>query len=211
MHWTIKLSFVIVIFSVLIGIFFYPSMPDVMVTHWGVAGQPNGYMSKFWGLFMVPLVSIIIVILFVFLPKTDPHKDNYESFKQYYGGFVLAIVLFMFYINSIVIVWNTGRRFNIIVALSPALGALFYYLGVVLKNAKMNWFIGIRTPWTLSNENVWNKTHSVGGLLFKVCGVITLISVFFPKYSFIFIVFPIILSAMFLLVYSYFLYIKEVK
>jgi len=61
----------------------------------------------------------------------------------------------------------------------PALGILFYYCGILIENAKRNWFIGIRTPWTLSNEKVWERTHKIGGKLFKIAGLIAFLWYFF--------------------------------
>ena len=96
-------------------------------------------------------------------------------------------------------------------ALAPAFGGLFYYCGILAKNAKRNWFIGIRTPWTLSNEKVWDKTHRVGGQLLKIAGIIALFGVFFPSYALLFIFAPVVLVAAYTITYSYIEYKKEVK
>jgi uncharacterized membrane protein len=86
---------------------------------------------------------------------------------------------------------------------------LFYYLGILVENAKQNWFIGIRTPWTLSSEKVWNKTHKIGGKLFKVAGLIAFAGILFQDYAIYFVLVPVILIAVYLVIYSYFEYQKS--
>jgi len=96
-------------------------------------------------------------------------------------------------------------------ALSPAFAILLYYSGTLTEKAKQNWFVGIRTPWTLSSEKVWQKTHKIGGKLFKICGIIALLGFFFPDLAFLFILVPLLSVCVYTIVYSYFEYKKEVK
>jgi uncharacterized membrane protein len=91
------------------------------------------------------------------------------------------------------------------------LGLLFFYSGILYENAKRNWFIGIRTPWTLSNDIVWDKTHKIGGKLFKIAGVVAIFGIFFQKYALLFILVPVILITAYTIIYSYFEYQKVVK
>jgi uncharacterized membrane protein len=88
---------------------------------------------------------------------------------------------------------------------------LFYYSGVVISHAKMNWFVGIRTPWTLSSEKVWNQTHALGGKLFKITGIIALLGIIFINYALFFILVPLIVVGIYTVVYSYFAYREETK
>ena len=104
-----------------------------------------------------------------------------------------------------------GFRFNMITLLSPAFAILFYYSGVLIENAKMNYFIGIRTPWTLSSEKVWDKTHKIGGKLFKIAGIIAIAGMLFQSYAIFFILVPMLLAAIYSVVFSYIEYQKEIK
>jgi uncharacterized membrane protein len=88
---------------------------------------------------------------------------------------------------------------------------LFYYLGILTENAKRNWFIGIRTPWTLSNDKVWNKTHKLGGKLFKIVGIVAFLGILFQKYVLLFIISAVIAVAIYIIVYSYFEYKKIMR
>ena len=201
----------VILLSFIIGIYFYPQMPEKIASHWNAQGQVDGYMSKFWGLFLMPLLSMMLFLLFIAIPKIDPLKHNIEKFREYYDGFVVLIIVYLFYVYLLTIFWNIGIRFNMVQPLAPAMGILFYYIGILIENAKRNWFIGIRTPWTLSSEKVWEKTHKIGGKLFKIAGVIAFIGVFFQRYVLFFILVPIILVAAYTIVYSYFEYQKETR
>ena len=83
-----------------------------------------------------------------------------------------------------------------------------YIISLLLAQARRNWFVGIRTPWTVSREEVWNKTHKLGALLFKLVAIIVLIGVIFPRYSIYFVLIPVLSVAVFLVIYSYTLYTK---
>ena len=96
---------------------------------------------------------------------------------------------------------------NVIIPIG--LGLLFFYSGVLCENARRNWFIGIRTPWTLSSEKVWKKTHEIGGKLFKVAGMITLVGTFFPGYALFFVLVPALSVVTYVIIYSYVEYQKE--
>jgi len=200
--------FAIILISFVIGFYFYSQMPDKIASHWNAQDQVDGYMPKFWGMFLMPVISIGLLLLFMLIPKIDPLKKNIEKFRKYYNWFVLLIIIFLFYIYLLTVLWNIGFRFAMSQMMLPALGILFYYIGILLENAKRNWFIGIRTPWTLSSDKVWDKTHKIGSKLFKIIGVIAFLGIFFQKYSLWFILVPILLVAGYLIVYSYFEYQK---
>jgi len=201
----------IILLSFAIAIYFYPQFPEKIASHWNAKGEVDAYMSKFWGLFLMPIISVGLFFLFILIPKIDPLKTNIEKFRKYYDGFITVVILFLFYIYLLTVLWNLGKRFDMGQLLIPALGILFYYCGVLMEKTKRNWFIGIRTPWTLSNEKVWEKTHKIGGKLFKIAGAIALLGILFGNYALIFVLFPIFLVAIFSVAYSYFEYQKETK
>ena len=159
----------------------------------------------------MPIISLVLLVLFIIIPKIDPLKANIAKFKSYYSTFIFAIILFLFYLHILTLVWNMGIRFNMVSMMSPGFAVLFFYCGIVLENAKRNWFIGIRTPWTLSNDNVWAKTHRLGGKLYKASGILSLVGVILPNYAIFFILVPIIIASIYLVVYSYVEYNKQIK
>ena len=201
----------IILISFAVGIYLYPLFPDTMASHWNVQGQVDGYMSKFWGAFLMPFIVVGLFLLFIVIPKIDPLKENIEKFRKYYETFIVAIILFLFYLYILTLLWNLGVRFDMNRFLIPAFGILFYCAGILVENAKRNWFIGIRTPWTLSSEVVWEKTHKIGGKLFKIAGIIALLGIFIPQYTFFLVMIPVLSFSLYVIVYSYFEYQKEEK
>ena len=192
-----------------VGAYLYPSMPETMASHWGSNGQVNGYMPKFWALFLLPMITLAISGLFTVLPIIDPLKSNYKKFAQYYDRFLAVFVGFMIYIHALTILFNKGIEFNMNAALIPALAALFYIIGTVLENTKQNWFIGIRTPWTLSSEKVWEKTNKLGAKIFKIIALLSLVLVFMGDFGFMILIGSIIIPSFYLILYSYLEYKKE--
>jgi len=201
----------IILLSFGIGFYFYPQMPDMVASHWNINGEVDDYMPKGWGTFLMPIVSIFMLLLFMVIPRIDPLKANIEKFRKYFDGFIILIVLFLFYIYILSISWSIGLRFDMGRLMTPAMGLLFYYCGILIENAKRNWFIGIRTPWTLSSDSVWEKTHKIGAKLFKASGVIALLGIAFPQHAFYFVIFPVLFSAIYTMLYSYLEYQKEAK
>ena len=205
----ISIILIIILFG--INIYFYSSLPEKIITHWNSIGEPNGAMNKFWGIFLIPVVVLGIFLLFYFIPKIDPLKRNIEKFQNYYESFILVMVIFFCYIDILSLLWNIGYKFNLSLMMTPGAGILFIYIGFILKNIKQNWFIGIRTPWTLSSEKVWDKTHKLGSKLFIISGIIILLGMFFIKYLIWFILIPTISSALISTIYSYLEFRKEKK
>lgn len=194
---------ILIILSFIAGLYLYPRMPDQMASHWNAQGEVDGYMPKFWGLFLLPMILVVVVSLFVILPKIDPLKKNVEKFRPYFDGFILVMSLFLLYIYALTIAWNLDYKFNMTTMILPAMALLFYYSGVLLENAKRNWFIGIKTPWTLSSDIVWKKTHKLGAKLFKISAIVILSGLLLPDYGFFFLI-PVIIAALYPIAYSYF-------
>ncbi|MCW1296789.1 MAG: SdpI family protein [Candidatus Parvarchaeota archaeon] len=193
----------IIALSIFISAYLYPNIPENMASHWNIKGEVDAYAPKLQILFLFPLISIILLIIFIIIPRIDPLKKNISKFRRYYDWFLLILILFLFYVHTLVILWNVGFRFNIIQFLTPAFAFLFYYLGILTENTKRNWFIGIRTPWTMSSDRIWNKTHKTSGKLFKLIGIISFLGILFYEYALIFIFIPIFLVAIYATVYSY--------
>ncbi|MFH0861774.1 MAG: DUF1648 domain-containing protein [Candidatus Altiarchaeota archaeon] len=207
----LALSALLVALSLAAGAFLYPQMPDSVASHWGAGGAVDGYMPKAWGVFMLPAITAVLLVLFAVIPVIDPLRDNIEAFRGYFDNFILLFASFMTAIYLQTLIWNLGYRINPMIVISAGLFALLYYTGIMLEHAKRNWSIGIRTPWTLSSDAVWVKTHKAGGRLFKVCGILALAGVFAPQFALILILAPVLLTAAYATVYSYIEFGKERK
>lgn len=193
----------LILVSFLIGAYLHPFMPEKMASHWDANGRVDGYISRFWGLFLMPVISTILFLVFILIPRIDPLKENIKAFRKYFDVFILLLFGFLFYLYMLTMLWNLGYRFNIIQLLAPAFGLVIYYAGVMMENAKQNWFIGVRTPWTLSSGIVWDKTNRLAGKLFKGAGVLAALGAVFPEYAILLILVPMILAAIYPIIYSY--------
>ena len=193
------------------AIVLYDGMPARMATHWNAAGVADGYAGKAFALFLIPAIMLLVQGLFVLIPKIDPLRKNIEAFREQFEGFALLLSVFMAYLFVLIILWSKGALFSMTVALMPAFASMFYGMGSLLKGIKRNWFVGIRTPWTMSSDVVWDKTHALGSRLFKVSGVVILAGVVLPQYAVWFMVGPILASTLISVVYSYRVFKKENK
>ena len=209
---TIITTLILIAASVFAGALLWNQLPDQIASHWNINDEVDGYMSKTWGVLLMPLVTTGMFLLFLFLPSMDPLKANIAQFRETFNLFIVFITVFMLYIHGLTLAWSLGyQNFKMGSAMLPPVGLLFIFIGYMLRKARRNFFIGIRTPWTLSSDKVWDETHRVGGKLFIASGVLALLGAFFPDYAFWFIMVPVIGTSLFTVVYSYILYQREPK
>lgn len=207
---TLLISTLLILVAALVGILFYPQLPERMASHWNLNNQVDGYVSRFWGVFLMPVISTGLLVLFMLIPRIDPLKANIAKFRQVFNTFILLLVVFLAYLHGLTLVWNLGYTgFNMGSALLPALGLFIFFMGFLLQKAKRNWFIGIRTPWTLSSDKVWDETHRLGATLFKISGLLAILGAFLPEIAFWLMFLPLIGSSLFLVIYSYVLYARQ--
>lgn len=199
----VALSLVLILLQFMIGIYLYPRMPERMAVHWGPTGEADGYGSRFTALLLIPLTSALMYPFFMALPRLDP-AGGIKQFQGAYDWFTSGFVGFMSYLYGLTVLWNLGWRFSMTRLLTPALGVLYIGIGFMLDKARFNWFVGIRTPWTMSSVEVWDKTHRLGGRMFKVCGLLGLLGVFFQGWvALTLMIGPILLGSLYLVYYSY--------
>ncbi|MGE5463020.1 MAG: SdpI family protein [Syntrophothermus sp.] len=210
---TIIIVTLMILASTLVGLALWNRLPDPMASHWDVNDQVNGYMSRFWGVFLMPLITTGLCLLFLAIPSIDPLKANIAQFREAFNLFIVLIVGFMMYIYFLTLLWNAGYTgFNMSEAMLPALGILFFFVGYLMRKSKRNFFIGIRTPWTLSSDRVWDGTHRLGSVLFMISGVLAFLGAFLGGTSTFWLTFvPIMASVLVTLIYSYVLYQRELK
>jgi uncharacterized membrane protein len=187
----------------------YPSLPSLVASHWGADGQVNGYMSRFWGVFLLPLVMIFLAALFQVLPRLDPTHRNTDELREQMGSFGVVITLFFLVIHALMLAWNLGYEIPFNVVLPVLMGGLFYFIGDLCLHAKRNWFMGVRTPWTLTSDLVWDKTNQLAGKMFKACGVIAILSALAPQCAFWIVLAPLLATVVISFVYSYRVYNQQ--
>ncbi|NPV75431.1 MAG: SdpI family protein [Anaerolineae bacterium] len=208
---TWALSLLLILAALALSLVAGPSLPEQMATHWNARGQADGFSSRPTAMLLMPALMAGITLLLLVVPQIDPLKANIQLFRADYNLLIVLMNLFLLYIHVLTVLWGLGMRFDMNRAIPPAFGLLFYFLGVLLGKARRNYMIGIRTPWTLASDAVWEKTHRLGGRLFKISGVLALAGVVFPAYTYLFVLLPVLAAAIWLLIYSYILYRREEK
>lgn len=188
----------------------YPRLPEMVPSHWNAAGEVDGYMSRTSTAIFMPLMILGLGLLLLYIPKLDPLRANVDQFRSAYNWAVVGLAAFMVYMHGLTLATGLGARFNMVRFMLPVMGLLFVGLGFMIQRAKRNWFIGIRTPWTLSNDVVWEKTHRLGGLLFKLAGGVVIVSVFAPvSASFWLMMAATMVAGLVPVVYSYLVFRAE--
>ncbi len=200
-------SGVLVISSWAIALWLYQILPERVPVHWNLQGEVDRYGSKFEGTMIVPIILTFLWLLFLFIPLLDPRRANYAKFRQVYLGLVWFLLGFLLLIQVLTGMAMMGQPIDIGVSISLAMALLFIVLGLILPRLKPNWFAGIRTPWTLEDDRVWEATHRLGGWLFILIGALAVPLIFISSpAALVVIVAGVLLVSLILVVYSLILY-----
>lgn len=203
------LIWAIIAIQIIVAVYGFVVLPDTVPIHWGINGQANGYGPKWTGTFLFPLLSTGIYVLIRVLLAISPRLGGRESAAAnvQVGKIILtSIILFMLIVQLSTTAQALGVRFDMTVVVMLAISVLFIFLGNYMGKVRRNFWMGIRTPWTLTNSVVWERTHRLGGWLFVAAGLIGIPCSFIPALRFWGILGPIIAVSIFLYIYSYFCY-----
>lgn len=192
----------------IISVIFYPKMPATMASHWNASGQVDGYMNKSVLMFLMPGIMAGQALFFYAILLIDPLRKNIFKFRVYYEGFILLITFFLLAIHLFTIAWSLGIRISMNIFMPLMMGILFFIMGAILPRLKPNWFMGIRTPWTLSNETVWIRTHRAGGIVFKIAAILVLFGAVWPQYAVVFVLAPVLAASAVTVLYSLVVYFR---
>jgi uncharacterized membrane protein len=201
---------VVAVVAVAVSVWAYSRLPQVVATHWNLQGTPDGYSSRFWAAAVMPLIIAGLTGLFNVLPKVDPRHENYAKFLNTYWLIANAVLVFAAVAHALILANALGYTVQVDRLLPVGVGLLFAFLGNYLTRVEPNWFIGVRTPWTLSSDAVWRKVHRTAGWLFVIAGVVIAAGAFAPRDAFapLFIA-TIVVAAAIPVVQSYVLWKRE--
>jgi uncharacterized membrane protein len=156
----------------------YGRMPDPVPTHWNLRGVADGFTPKPWGPFLMPLTAAGLLGLLMALRALAPREMPVERFARVYTVLTAVVVAFLALVTALTALAAVGVAVNMSRALGLGTGLLFVVLGNFMGKLTRNFFVGIRTPWTLVSDEVWLKTHRLGGKLFVAAGVVTVVAAF---------------------------------
>jgi uncharacterized membrane protein len=172
-------------FAAVVSVWAYAKLPSTVATHWNLRGQPDGYSSRLWALSVMPVLVLVLTGIFRVLPKVDPKGANYERFLDTYWLIANAILTFVGLGHLLIVANGLGYTVQVDRLLPLGLGLLLAFLGNYMARVEPNWFVGIRTPWTLSSDTVWRKTHRTAGWLLVFGGVAIAAGAFLPRPAFV--------------------------
>ncbi len=188
----------------------YSRLPERMPVHWGLFGNVDRYGSRAEAVFLLPLIALAVWGLLRALPLIDPLRVNYARFAGAYDTVIAAVVGMMLLIHLGIIGVAMGWNIPMQRLVPGVLGVLFVIIGNALPRARPNWWFGIRTPWTLSNERVWTRTHRVAGYVTMAAGAACILAAIIASpLSMIVSVAVVLVSSFIPVVYSYFVWKQE--
>lgn len=198
---------IVTILPVFIGVFFWNRLPDMMATHFGTNGEADGYSSKAFAVFGLPLILLAVEWICALFMSKDPKKQNI-------GSKVFAFVLWLIPVTSLAVAaimysYNLGCKMDITLVVAVLIGVLFIVVGNYLPKTGQNHTFGIRVPWTLASEDNWNRTHKFAGSLWVIGGMITVILALTGIVKAAWLIAIFLVLALAPCIYSYLLHVKH--
>ena len=198
---------IVTLLPVLIGIICWNRLPDVMATHFGMNNEANGFSSKAFAVFGIPAILLAVLWFGAFVTSHDPKRQNISP-KMF------SLVVWIAPVTSLVVAAilypvNLGYELDITFFSELLFGVMFIIIGTYLPKARQNYTIGIRVPWTLANEENWNRTHRLAGTLWIICGILMIIICLTRLASFQWLVGILLITVLVPCIYSYWLHAKK--
>lgn len=158
----------------------WSQLPDRIPSHWNVRGEVDGYSSRGVGGFLVPGIALAVWLLLPLLRRLDPRRTHYEQFEETFHLLINVIVGYLGVIHVLMLGAALGWPVDMSRVMIALIGVSFIAIGNFLPRIRSNWWMGIRTPWTLENDRVWRETHRLAGWTFVAGGLLATLSMLLP-------------------------------
>jgi uncharacterized membrane protein len=174
-YWIVTL--LLIVGAVGVSAWLYPSLPQQVPTHWNIKGEIDGYGNKDWALFLLPGMMVPLIVLFYFLPALSPKHFEVDSFRSTYLYIMVLVTAMLAYFHGLTLyaVWKATQHTGAFDLTRPMIAGMFLFfalLGNVMGKIRKNFYIGIRVPWTLASDRVWNDTHRLGAWVMVTSGLV---------------------------------------
>jgi immunity protein, SdpI family len=172
----------IALIPVIYLVYAYPSLPEIVPTHFNFSGKADGYGNKSTLIFTTSLLIAVALgsyLLIKFLPKIDPKKTAKLS-SGAFQKIAVSVVILLSALNMLIIYASVSGSFNMGKLFNPLTGVFFIYIGNLMHNIKPNYFVGIRVPWTLEDADNWRATHQFGSKLWVAGGILIICTLLLP-------------------------------
>ena len=194
----------ITILPILIGVILWDQLPQALPTHWNMAGEVDGWSSKGFVVFGIPALLLAVHWFGAFVLTSDPKRQNQSNKMVVLSLWIVPVLSIL--LSAITYSSALGKEVFVDVIIPMLLGLLFVVIGNYLPKCKQNYTVGIKLPWTLNNEENWNKTHRMAGWVWVVCGIVIMVT---GCFGIVWVILPIlVIGALAPTIYSYVLHRK---
>jgi len=170
------LSIGMIVIVIVASLTMYPALPASMPIHWNLRGEVDGWAAKPWGVSSMPVIMLGLLLLFRALPYLSPKSFTLDTFRSTYDRIALSSLAFCTYLQGVILWAAMHLTFEPATAFMGGACLLLAILGNVLGKVRRNFWVGIRTPWTLASDRVWNATHRLAAKLFVGAGMLGLVA-----------------------------------
>lgn len=208
--WKLIISSIIILLPIVFGLVFWDELPERMATHWGFDGKVDGWSNRYFSVFALPIIILVIHWLCILCTLIDPKNKNQNS--KVFSIVIWITPIISLVANGVIYAVSFGKEFDPYIITSILMGLMFVVIGNYLPKCKQNYTIGIKVKWTLGNEENWNATHRIGGRIWVVGGLLLMMSMFLPNFIALWVMFvSIIVLVSIPVIYSYRYYRKQLK
>lgn len=189
---TLIITSIITALPILAGLFLWNQLPDVIATHFGMDGTPNGWSSKWFAVIGLPLILVIVNAICVIGSETDPRRENYPKKMMKIVYWICPVCSWI--CTGSMYAYELGYRMeNMWQWVCVFLGIVFAVIGNYLPKVKQNWYLGIKLPWTYADEDNWNRTHRLSGKVWVIGGILLVLNAFVQMKYLEFVIFAAML------------------
>jgi len=174
--WLSIIKRILAVFPLILAVSVFPKLPEQVPTHWNIHGQVDSYSTKAIGAFFLPVISLAILVGFQVLPNLDPKKKKYQLFRREWEIIQTGLLGFFAYLHGLILYTALNPDVDVGKGVVVGIGSLLVLIGNYMGKIRQNYFLGIRTPWTLANEHVWNKTHRFASWFFVIGGLLMIVN-----------------------------------
>lgn len=205
---TLILTSIVILLPILIGILLWNKLPDSMAIKFGLDNVPEGYREKWFAVIITPFFLLAVHLIVAMIMAADPRKKNISS--KVYGIIMWIVPATSLALAAIIYPYNLGRHFNISLLIGIFMGITWIIIGNYLPKARQNYTIGFKLPWTYANEENWNKTNRLSGVINIVIGILIIINAAIGLFNIFYsLLVAVIIGSLIPLGYSYFLHVKK--
>ena len=205
---TLILTSVVMLLPILIGILLWNKLPDSMAVHFNFDNEADGYREKWFAVIIVPFILLAVHLIMAMIIAADPRKKNISS--KVYGINIWVLPSLSLVLTAVIYVYNLGIHFNISLFLGIFLGITYIIIGNYLPKTRQNYTIGCLLPWTYANEENWNKTNRLAGVINIIIGILVIINAAMGMFDIFYsLLMAVIIGYLIPLGYSYFLHVKK--